>query len=487
MESHNYLGIYISTDSATAVCLGPQGRGGKLLGCFSVSVEGQEQANMQTLASLLAQGCAERKLKFSEVAVAIDCAMFMQHNVHSEFSDPKRIAATVKFDTEEAIATDIADVALAFEIASTDETGSDLTVFTAQREVLSEVLDALQQYNLDPVTMEPDVECLSRFISRKVDAVESREGQTLFGVLSRSRGYLIAPPSAAEGVCAASMVRTFLVGAAQDRGKLLTREVLVTTALVEDGKHVDCLKVVDSAGEVDVELVGGRLGIDVGEIDLFEAAGAESQAVDECSAVDFAIAHGAALSHWQKGRLVNFRDDFSPFEGKKIRVQRAARFAAVAVTILLIALGVAFQKKLFDVNAEGADMRSKFAKDYSEIMLSPLRDSLTMKLAVKRLGELKRRIERTTKGLDPADQSVSSRLALVLTAFNKCAAKTDLQIKSVNVSANNITLACDTSGASAVQVLRKTLEDSGLEILKESIDPKGGRSHLNLVLGLKSQ
>ena len=218
MESHNYLGIYISKDSATAVCLGPQGKDTKVLGCFSVSTEDQEEANTQTLASLLAQGCAERKLKFSEVAVALDCAMFMQHSVHSDFSDPKRIAATVKFDTEEALATDIADVALAFEIVSSGQAGSDLTVFTAQREVLSDVLDALQQYNLDPVTMEPDVRCLSRFIHRKAISAEAQDGETLFAVLSRRSGYMVAPPpTTGEGARTASAVRTFLLGATQDR------------------------------------------------------------------------------------------------------------------------------------------------------------------------------------------------------------------------------------------------------------------------------
>ena len=486
MESHNYLGIYISRDAATAVCLGPQGKGGKLLGCFSVSIEDQEEANIQTLASLLAQGCAERKLKFSEVAVALDCAMFMQHNVNSEFSDPKRIAATVKFDTEEALATDIADVALAFEIASSDEAGSNLTVFTAQREVLSEVLDALQQYNLDPVTMEPDVGCLSRFISRKVDSTEPREGETLFGVLSRSCGYLIAPPPAAEGVRTAPMVRTFLVGAAQDRGKLLTREVLVTTALVEDGTPIDCLKVFDSAGEVDIEQVGQRLGIEVDAIDLCEAGGAEPQAVDECaSPVDFAVAHGAALSHWQKGRLVNFRDDFNPFEGKKVRMQRALRFAAVSVTILLIAVGVYFHAPLLRANTARADLRSRFAKDYSDVTLGELQDGVSINRATRKLSDLKRRIERGKKGLVD-EKSVLSKLTLVLGAFNKCAKQTDLKVKSISISGDNITVTGDVSSQSAGQVLYKALQDGGLHIRKEGDETKAGRLIFNYTLKPKA-
>ena len=487
MESHNYLGIYISTHTATAVCLGPQGKGGNLLGCFSVSIEDQEQANIQTLASLLAQGCTERKLKFSEVAVALDCAMFMQHSVHSEFNDPKRIAATVKFDTEEALATDIAEIALAFEIASGDETGSKLNVFTAKRDVLTEVLEALQQYNLDPVTMEPDVGCLSRFINRMVETAEPREGETLFGILSQNRGYLVAPPTTtAESGRVAPVVRTFLVGSSQDRGKLLTREVLVTTALIEGAKPVDSLKIFDSAGKVNSQEIGQKLGIDAETVDLCQTAGAEAEAVEDCaSPADFAIAHGAALSHWQKSHKVNFRDDFNPFEGKKLRMQRALRFAAASVTVLLIAVGVYFHAQLFRANVAHADLRKKFAKDYSDVTLDKLRDSVDIKKAVRNLGTLKRKIEMGKKGLTPGDQSVSSKLTLVLAAFNKCAKQTDLNIKSINISGDNITVTGDTSSQSG-QVLYKAIKDGGLQILKEGGEIKAGRLTFNYTLRPKS-
>ncbi len=483
MESHNHLGIYIGRDTATAVCLGPQGKGDKIIGCFSVSIEDQEEANTQTLASLLAQGCAERKLKFSEVAVALDCAMFMQHSVHSDFSDPKRIAATVKFDTEEALATDIADIALTFEIASSDEAGSDLTVFTAQRKVLAEVLDALQQYNLDPVTMEPDVGCLSRFICRATGSAEPREGETLFAVLSRRSGYLVAPSTtAAEGARTASAVRTFLVGAMQDRGRLLAREVLVTTALVERAEPINSLKVFDLAGDVDYQQLSEKLGIEADAIDLAETAGIEPEIVAECaSPADFAIAHGAALSHWQKGRNVNFRDDFSPFQGKKLRLQRALKFAAVSVTVLLIAAGVFFQTQLYAATRDGDNLRSRFAKDYSDVTLGKLSDSMKIKDAVRKLNDLKRRIEREKKGLETDGKSVSAKLTLVLTAFNKSAARTNLNIKSITVAPKTISIAGDTSRKST-QTLFDAIRDGGLEITKESIVPKGGRDTFNIMV-----
>jgi len=164
VEGQNYLGIYLSKDGATVVCLGSQGRSGNVRGCFSVSLDQEQErstsADMSELARLIAEGCAARRLEFSEVAVALDCAMFMQHNVHSEFRDAKQIAQTVRFDTEEALSTDISDVAIAFKVTASDKSGSEMTVFTAQRQILSDVLRSLQRNNIDPVTVEPDVNCI---------------------------------------------------------------------------------------------------------------------------------------------------------------------------------------------------------------------------------------------------------------------------------------------------------------------------------------
>ena len=482
MEPQNYLGIYISRDTATAVCINPQGRGGKVLCCFSVSVEEQEQASPQALASLIAQGCAERNLGFSEVAVALDCAMFMQHSVHSEFNDPKQIAATIRFDTEEALATDITNVALAFEITSAGQAGSELTVFTAQRKILSEALLSLQQHNLDPVTIEPDINCLSRFICRKGPSAQSQQPGTLFGILSRRNGYLIIPPgTTGAGSQKASATRTFLVGPTQDRGALLTRELLVTTALVGSGEPINRLKFFDSAGTVNHQQLSEKLSIEADEVDRL-AAVTESQTPANCAdAVDFAIAYGAALAHSEKGRCVNFRDDFSPFQGKKIKLQKALKIAAISVTVLLIAVGLYFQTQLFIINKYRNTLNAKFAKDYSDVMLGQKLPDINS--AVRKLGSELRRIRDAKKGLITikGEKSISSKLTMVLTAFNKCAAQTDLNIKSVNITAKNITITGDTSSGQRRKFF-ETLRSNGLEILKPAIEQKGGRDHFSIIV-----
>jgi len=491
VTSQNYLGIYINKNTAAVVCLDSQGKGGNVLSRFSVSVEGQEHPDSpgtSGLASLIAQGCAERGLKFSEVAVALDCAMFMQHSVHSEFDDPKQIAATVRFDTEEALATDITDVALAFEINSSDKAGSELTVFTAQRQILSDILFSLQQHNLDPVTIEPDVNCLSRFIRQKVSPAKSQEVGTLFAMLSRRSGYLIVPPvPAGAGSQKASTVRTFLVSPTHGRGQLLAREVLVSTALTASLGPINRVKVFDSTGSVDYEQLGEKLGIEVDQLDLLGAAGIKTQTPADRAGparpVDFAIAYGAALAHFEKGRGVNFRDDFSPFQGKKLRLQKTLKYLSISVTILLLAVGLYFQIRIFSVNGFRSDLRDRFAKAYSAaIPGQKLSDKTKMRDAVRKLGGLLRRIESEKKGLITDEESVSSKLTLVLNAFNKCAAQTNLNIKSISITARDISITGDTSNRRNTLAFFDTVRKSGLEISKEAYSAKGARDTFTITV-----
>jgi hypothetical protein len=487
VESQNYLGIYLSRDTATVVCLSLLGRIGKVLGSFSVSVEENEQANMQALAGLIAQGCAQRRWSYSEVSVALDCAIFMQHNVHSEFSDPKQIAATIRFDTEEALATDITNITLAFEITSAGQEGSELTVFTAQRKILSELLESLQAHNLDPVNIEPDVSCLSRFIYRKGPSAESQQPGTLFGILSRRNGYLIIPPaSAGPESQKASTVRTFLVGPTKNRDELLSREVLVTTALVKSGEPINYLKVFDSAGTVNHQQLGEKLGIESDGIGLLDEAGAEKQIQDDSfETVDYAIAYGAALAHSEKGRPANFRDDFSPFQGKKLKMQQALKFAAISVTLLLIAVGLFFQAKLMGRNKDNRKLSAKFAENYSSVMLG--QKPKDIKSAIKKLGTEKRRLEQAKRGFFTikGEQSISSKLTLVLTAFNKCAAQTNLNIKSITIAAQDIIVTGDTSSRNNTIKLSQTLRDNGLDVLRQNVDTKGVRDDFSITVAPK--
>jgi len=484
VQSQNYLGIYISKDTATVVCLDSHGKGEKVTGRFSVTAQGQQdRPKMQILAELIAQGCAERKLEFSDVAVALDCAMFMQHNIHSEFTDQKQITATVRFDTEEAIATDITDMALAFEIATTDESGSNLNVFTAQRRILSDILLSLQQHNVDPITIEPDIKCLSRFIDHKTSADQSRQG-TLFAMLSHRSGYLVIPPASTGTESRKSSIgRTFMVGPKQNRTELLTREVLMSMALAQSEEPINKLRFFDSAGIADTKTLSEKTGFETDNIEWIESAPGNLQtSTDTMDQVDLEIACGAALSLLDKEHSVNFRDDFSPFQGKKIKTQNSLKAAAISVTVLLIAVGLYFQTQLFNVSRDRKKIRNKFAQEYSAVTLKNFPDNVSIKQAVRELGSLQRKIEAQTKGLDTDQTSILSKLTLVLLAFNKCADQTDLNIKMLSITSQNITITGDTSGRQKSITFFDQLRKSGLDVDRPNYEIKGDRDGFSITV-----
>lgn len=483
MESHNYLGIYLGQDRATVVCVASQGRERKLLGCFSACVEDPQENGLQVLAEGIAKTCAERGLKFGQAAVALDCAMFMQHAVHSEFSDYKRIAATVRFDTEEALATDVADVAVAFRVVSSGDSGSNLDVFTAQRSVLTEILLALQGAGIDPVTVDPDSYCLSRYLGMYGASAEASEHKPLYALLSDSRGYLLTIPRAGEP----STVRAFPLAETRNREQLLAREVLITAALAETAGPVDQLCLFDVKDEVSAEQLAKRVGRPVKVRDPAGLAGAGPEDIAGCSsAVDFALAYGAALALPEKEKGVNFRNDHMPYEGTKLRTNRALKFLSISVTVLLLAVGVYFQAQWMYVSKMHADISDKFQPDYVAVMVGK-KFPATIREAVRNVEKELNRLM-AEKGIKGAPQeSISAKLTLVLQAMNSCAAQTGLVIDTITITTKTIYINGSTSNRRSTDSVLDAMKKTGLEVQDHQVGADGERDNFDMTVMVRSQ
>ena len=472
MEGQNHLGIYLGKNAATVVCLGPDGG---VVGSFGVSVEDGEQQGFQVLADLIAGGCVERALKFSEVAIAIDCAMFMQHNVSSEFKDSKQIAATIQFDTEEALATDISDVAIAFKATSSDDNGSAVSVFTAKQKMLSQIILAFQNNNIDPVSVEPDISCLSRFICRG----QSPQAGTFFAVLSAGNGYFINFIESQQW----PTVRTFLIGPGQDRSQLLGREVPLTAALTHTAGPISQLQVFDSEGSIDCAQLSEKLGIETVEASL-EAGGSDSMGED-VGRVDFAIAYGAALFGSEKTASLNFRNDFMPYQGRKLRLEKAVKLLSISLVVLLLAMSVFLQVRLFQKSRPVRQLRAKFNEQYSAVMFGkspPTRTSPVKKLT----GEL-RRVQNVKSGQLSAtgEKSIIAKLTMVLNAFNDCAKQTKLKTQKISITSKSITIVGDTYSMKNYRNYRKlvdSLKKNGLQKVQDNISSKGGRDIFSITV-----
>jgi len=480
VEAQNYLGIYISKTSASVVYLGLQDGQGKLLGCFSVSLpdqqeQGQRIAAVSELSRLVGDGCNQRQWKFSEVAVALDCSMFMQHRIHSEFEDVKRIAQTVRFDAEEVLSVDVSGIAVAFEVLSSGEDGSELNVFTARQEYLSELIRSLQSNKLDPSTVEPDIKCLSRFL--KGNGGLSEESRSLFGMLSVRSGYFIdfSEPEKSP------TLRSFLMGRRQDRAAILRREIPLTLGLVQDGVSAVNIKVFDSTGSVDYQQLSDNIGFEVQVAEPSDLVSATSEMLVDCEdQVAFAVAYGAALAHLDKVRAVSFRDDFMPYQGRKLRIQKAVKFLSISVCVLLTALGIYLTSQLLQFNHGRNKVRKRFGPDYSAITLGGnLPES--MGKAVSKLGRIKTGIEGKKRGVTADEQAAMAKLRLVFEAFNKCAKPTDLKIERISVNPKNIRVTGNTANMDSTLRLFDTISQS-LDISSKNIGDEHGRNGFNVTI-----
>jgi len=485
VEAQNYLGIYLSKASATVVCLS-SAKSPQLLGCFSVSIEREDESNdnsFAVLAELISHRCQERELKFGEIAVALDCSMFMQHSVHSEFTDVKQIGQTIRFDTEEALAGDVTGFAIAFRIDSTDENGCDLAVFTARKQILRDILDALGINKLDPAVVEPDVNCLWRFISRRLSTNQSSEGQTVFAAFSGTRGYFISP---ADTENQSVKMRTFLPGGNQSNTELLARQIPLITGLFGSGQSVTTLGILDSKSNLDCQRLQNQFGIEVKQIDLVLSAGLEADSLADCAdTVEFSLAFGAALAQSEKTQTTNFRSDFMPYQGGKMRLERMLRRFSIAAVVIILVLGGYFQLTLMKKSKPIRQLRKKFNEQYSAVMYGK-RPKTKIDPVKKLAGEL-RRIENLKSGQlsITGKKSVSAKLTMVLEAFNKCSKQADLKIDSISITPKAISIVGNTSSRKNTLKLRSSIESSNLKILQDNLELKAGRDNFRITIAPK--
>ena len=357
-------------------------------------------------------------------------------------------------------------MAVAFRVISSDGSGADLDVFTAERSVLSDILMSLQSNGIDPIAVVPDACCLSRYIG----GGGNDEG-TAYALLSDSRGYLLGPPNAND----VSLLRAFPVAPSQDRKALLAREALVTTALAGAADSTKTLSVLDIRDKSINRDIAQRVPVNVVECDLARMRGlATGDLADDVGLVDVAIAYGAALPESEKDKGINFRNDHMPYLGKKVRLQKAVRFLSICLTILFLAGGVYAHTQLMGVRRCQTALRGQLEPDYLAVM--PGANELP-----SRMGAVADRLERVLRGLEAEKggrvdpKSISAKLTLVLRALSTCAAQTDLQIDVITLTAENVQVNGDTSSRRNTLKVFDSMKKAGLDLRQESYVPEGSR------------
>ncbi len=471
MEHSKYLGLYFRENSVTGVCLDAEKKSRPVVDIFTARVETDSEDKLREMAELIKRNCEEKEFAPEEVTVAIDNVFFMQHDVHTPFTETKRINQTIRFDTEEALASDVNDMALAYKINTSDESGSDLTVFTVKKDFMSELIKSLQSQGFDPSSIEPDIVCLSRSFKSNFEKLE--EENYLFAAFSNDRGFFIAHDNENYDL----ILRTFLIPAQDDRTSILRREFPLTLALHDEDEKINSIKVIDETGQVNVEELQVAFGV---KVSFVEAGDMIDNDLGRNGAVSTLIANGAARRYSEDRKSLNFRNDFMPYMGRRLQIERSLKILGVALTILFISLGGYLTADWFKKYQPYRKLHNKFSQEYSSVMLGK---SFPDRLSpVTKLKSEYRRIKNIKSGQLSAtgEKSVGAKFTLLMDAFNKVAKSTDLNIHSVSITSKVISISGDTNNRRSSIKFFDVLEAVNFNIVKKDLETEGGRDNFRI-------
>ncbi|OHB59376.1 MAG: hypothetical protein A2173_11535 [Planctomycetes bacterium RBG_13_44_8b] len=480
MEQNACLGIYIAPGRVTVVLAARAGGRVELLEQFCIAVDSDQQQGFSfaQTAQAISTACNEKQLVFSDVAVSIDCRLYRQQVIHSEFSEPKQIAQTIKFDAEEAIAINAAESAVAFEIASKGLSGAEVSVFAVSGSVISEIILAMQNNKLDPVTIEPDSICIRRLIEQA--SVSDAETKPVYIALSQEKCFIVSPQQQGN-----APVRAFLTDTVQNKTAMLAREIMLTAASSPAAGQAGKIIIYAPEGGVDTGVLNEQTNLTIETLDSAALIIAKNQQQDDCSGLDVLIAAGAAAGLLVKGTKVDFRPDFMPYQGKKTTLEKGVKILSVSLAVLFVALGIFGHLQYYRTNSYRNRLEDKFQKEYSLAMTGAKLKKTSE--AVRKLQSEINRIKDVKSGLLSAsgEDSIEAKLTFLLEAINGVPKNVDIDIDKIAVTTKTMTLTGSTSGRGYLQLFDAIDKHPKLAKSSEYYESKDGRDHFRLTIALE--
>jgi hypothetical protein len=430
------LGLFLSKDKAVAVWVS-SGSDGSVLHKLDIVPDENEPA---VIAVQAARAVMRQGTEFDEAFVAVDCAYYSQYRLHSEFDDYHQVESTIKFDAEEAAATDAMNLAVAFDMTGKAPVGSEVTVYTADRQLLTDMLLDMEEGTLDPVFMEPDVVCLARALSHCAGLSERNDAICV--VLSPSNCYMIRPQAdfAPAG-------RTFLIGKGQDVTGVLSREIMLSRGGGDPEHPMTTILLMGQMDNVDTDLLAQRTGLEVQTIVPENALAEIVNDEGSISPHELMIAYGAALAGKTRGHKTDFRRDFMPYQGRRKVVQSSLRVIGISLTILLVSVAVFFQLKTFRMKGYTRRLNKKALAEYRAATFgkAPPR-GMSVSSGLRR--ELVR-AKQMEEGIGPGgDKSVPAKLTFLFEALNDTPKKVDVNVQQITITERSMKVKGDTNSRS---------------------------------------
>lgn len=472
MEPTTSIGVYLSRQRAAAVRLSDKEPGALGDAMEIVPLDGDAT---QTIALAAARqirqwGGAE------QIFVAMDSSYYTQYSLQSEFADARQVESTIKFDAEEAAATDAVNLAVAFSITGLLPTGSEVIAFTADRQTVTDILLDLQEGGVDPAMMEPDAVCLARVLEHTLRPSEHPD--TLFMLLTDRSGYLLVPGPAGY----APKLRSFLLPDGAQRTAMLIREVLLSRTGWDEAHPLKKVVFLESSEGIDTQKLTERTGLEIRTESAIDKLSFEAGTEHSLPSGELLIAAGAVLAAIDKGHSADFRRDFMPYQGKRRAMEASLRIASVSLAVFLAAIAVFFQAKAYRYNSYTRTVKSNLAQEYRGVMYGV--NPPTAEAVNSRLRRTLVNAKRAQEGLGTGDdKSVPARLTFLFEAVNNTPAAVDLAIQQIAVTERSMRVKGDTnSRKSTLDLFESIKKHPKLKFGSERLGMVGARDTFEFTL-----
>jgi len=98
------------------------------------------------------------------VVLSMSGDLYQSQLHHSQFEQPRQIQQTLRYDIEDEFAIDVESVAFCCQTIPSDSAGTDLMVFTCNRDILQPLLNQFERADLDALVAQPDVQSWLHFL-----------------------------------------------------------------------------------------------------------------------------------------------------------------------------------------------------------------------------------------------------------------------------------------------------------------------------------
>lgn len=474
MESKFVIGIAVGRQEAEVVVLDISKPEPQATDRFRVSPE-PDASELLSLGSAVARAVRAKTLLYEEAVVSLRSDYFAQYPLRSAFSEPRQIDHTIKYDAEEAAATDASSLAVAYEVVRVRPDGADVMVYAADRQTLTDLLLDLQGEGLDPVMMEPEAVSLARALEQVSPSF--RETGTLFVWLCGEQCLLLKNANKGRAV----YFRRVLLAGKDDLADSLARQIQLTLAGWACGDPIETIVLAGETERIRPEVLSQKLSHPV-KTETLRWPGEQS-----ADPVLAAAAWGAALSSIHRGRRADFRRDFLPYQGRRKMLQKSLRTLSISLTVIFAAVGLYFQMKSLRLQTYMARLDEKVAAEYKGCMYGQKPPSNQPILT--RLRNVLRQVRQRQEGFGGGDEgSVPARLTFLMEALNKTPSSVDMQIQQISITERTIRLIGDTDGRrSTLQLLDEFKKHPKLDVESNQISPAPPRDKFEIVLQTKKE